>query len=101
LARCFYQRSAVRRSVWAECSTFPSTKNQCSIRLDAKKLGEQPHLRLAVPLMNKVGKLRQSSPPEAGKTYRALFSNKGSYVKRGDKVNVMIGDFRADGLVVD
>jgi hypothetical protein len=101
LAWCFYQRSAVRRSVWAECSTFQSTKNQCSIRLSAKRLGEQAHLRLAVPLMGKVGKLRQSSPPEAGKTYWTLFSNKGGYVKRGDKVNMMIGDFRADGFVFD
>jgi hypothetical protein len=30
-----------------------------------------------------------------------LFSNKGGYVKRGDKVNIVIGKFRADGLVVD
>jgi hypothetical protein len=54
-----------------------------------------------VPLMDKVGKLRQSSPPEAGKTYWMLFSNKGGHVKRGDKVNIVIGKFRADGLVVD
>jgi hypothetical protein len=30
-----------------------------------------------------------------------LFSNKGGYVKRGDRVTVVIGKFRADGLVVD
>jgi hypothetical protein len=29
------------------------------------------------------------------------FSNKGRLVKRGDRVNVVIGKFRADGLVVD
>jgi len=30
-----------------------------------------------------------------------MFSNKGMYVKRGDRVNVVIGKFHADGLVVD
>jgi hypothetical protein len=29
------------------------------------------------------------------------FSNKGRLVKRGDRVNVVIGQFRAEGLVVD
>jgi hypothetical protein len=29
------------------------------------------------------------------------FSNKGQLVKRGDRVNVVIGAFRAEGLVVD
>jgi hypothetical protein len=30
-----------------------------------------------------------------------VFSNKGRLVKRGDRVNVVIGEFRADGLGVD
>jgi hypothetical protein len=64
-------------------------------------IDDQAHVKLVVPLMDKVGKLRQTSPPEAGKTYWMLFSNKGGYVKRGDKVDVVIGKFRADGLVVD
>jgi hypothetical protein len=29
------------------------------------------------------------------------FSNKGQRVKRGDRVNIVIGKFRADDLVVD
>jgi hypothetical protein len=29
------------------------------------------------------------------------FSNKGRHVKQGDHVSVVIGKFRADGLVVD
>ena len=70
-------------------------------KLEPALIDEQAHVKLVVPLMDKVGKLRQSSPPEAGKTYWMLFSNKGGHVKRGDKVNVVIGDFRADGLVVD
>jgi hypothetical protein len=62
-----------------------------------------PHagVKLVVPSLEKVGQLRQSSSPEAGKTYWMAFSNKGRHVKRGDHVNVVIGKFHADGLVVD
>ena len=58
-------------------------------------------VKLVVPSMEKVGKLRQSSSPENGKSYWMAFSNKGRLVKRGDHVSVVIGQFRADGLVVD
>jgi hypothetical protein len=61
----------------------------------------QAGVKLVVPSMEKVGQLRQSSTPEAGKFYWMAFSNKGRPVKRGDRVNVVIGHFRADGLVVD
>jgi hypothetical protein len=56
---------------------------------------------LVVPTMENIGQLRQSAPPEDGKVYWMVFSNKGRFVKRGDRVNVVIGSFRADGLVVD
>ena len=56
---------------------------------------------LVVPSLEKVGQLRQSSTPVAGKAYWMAFSNKGRPVKRGDRVSVVIGKFRADGLVVD
>ena len=58
-------------------------------------------VKLVVPSLEKVGQLRQSSAPEAGKSYWMAFSNKGRLVKRGDRVNVVIGQFRAEGLVVD
>jgi hypothetical protein len=58
-------------------------------------------VKLVVPQLEKVGKLRQSGTPEAGKIYWMAFSNKGRLVKRGDHVSVVIGSFRADGLVVD
>jgi hypothetical protein len=57
-------------------------------------------VKLIVPSFEKVGKLRQSSTPEAGKVYWMGFSNKGGYVKPGHRVNVEIGQFRADGLIV-
>jgi hypothetical protein len=57
-------------------------------------------VRLVVPTLEKVGQLRQSSAPETGKTYWMAFSNKGRYVKPGHRVNIVIGNFHADGLVV-
>ena len=61
----------------------------------------QAGVRLVVPQMETVGQLRQSSAPEAGRSYWMAFSNKGRHVKRGDRVSVVIGRFHADGLVVD
>jgi hypothetical protein len=58
-------------------------------------------VKLVVPAMEKIGKLRQSAPPETGKAYWMAFSNKGRPVKKGDRVDVVIGLFRAQGLVVD
>jgi hypothetical protein len=56
---------------------------------------------LKIPVMDKVGQLRQSGTPQAGQEYWMVFSNKGNLIKRGDRVNVMIGSFHADGLVVE
>ena len=69
--------------------------------LEPSLIDEQARVKLVVPQMDKVGKLRQTTTPEAGKTYWMLFSNKGGYVKHGDRVTVVIGKFRADGLIVD
>jgi hypothetical protein len=45
--------------------------------------------------------LRQSSTPIAGKSYWMAFSNPSRTVKRGDRVDIEIGQFRAEGLVVE
>jgi hypothetical protein len=58
-------------------------------------------VKLVIPSLEKVGQLRQSSTPEARKSYWMAFSNKGRVVKRGDHVEVVIGPFHAQGLVVD
>lgn len=63
-------------------------------------LDERAHVVLQVPTMEKVGPLRQSMPPEAGKTYWMVFSNKGGYVKPNHRVSVVIGPVRIDGLIV-
>jgi hypothetical protein len=59
------------------------------------------HAVLHVPVMEKVGPLRQAFAPELGKEYWMVFSNKGKLVDTGDRVNVIIGSFHADGLVVE
>jgi len=61
----------------------------------------QAGVKLVVPTLDKVGQLRQSSPPEAGRSYWMAFSNKGRLVNRGDRVDVVIGQFKAVGLVVE
>lgn len=61
----------------------------------------QAGVKLVVPSMENVGMLRQTALPENGKSYWIVFSNKGRPVKRGHHVNVVIGSFHADGLVVD
>ena len=57
-------------------------------------------VKLVVPSLEKVGQLRQSGKPEPGKIYWMAFSNKGGFVKSGHFVNVSIGTFRANGLIV-
>lgn len=61
----------------------------------------QAGVSLVVPAMENIGQLRQTQPPEAGKSYWMAFSNQGRRVKRGHRVNVVIGPFHANGLVVD
>lgn len=70
-------------------------------KLEPSLIDPQAGVKLVVPSMENVGQLRQSAPPESGKAYWMVFSNKGRLVKRGDHVSVVIGTFQADGLVVD
>ena len=61
----------------------------------------QAGVKLVVPQMEKVGKLRQSSSPKAGMTYWMAFSNPTQAVRRGHRVDVVIGSFRANNLIVE
>jgi hypothetical protein len=77
----------------------------------ARPLGEReatPHLidrkrgvALQIPVMENVGQLRQAGTPLIGKEYWMIFSNKGGVVKAGDRVDVVIGSFHVDGLLVE
>jgi hypothetical protein len=69
--------------------------------LEPSLIDPQAGVKLVVPALEQVGILRQSGTPEAGKVYWMAFSNSGRRVKRGDRVSIQIGEFRAIGLVVD
>jgi len=78
--------------------------NRANVLNDKKKdpslIDPRAGVKLVVPSLEKIGQLRQSSTPEAGKVYWMAFSNKGRFVKPGHHVNVVIGNFRAEGLIV-
>jgi hypothetical protein len=61
----------------------------------------QAGVKLVIPELEKIGKLRQSSTPIAGKQYWMAFSNSGRRVRPGDRVDIVIGSFHANGLVVE
>lgn len=63
--------------------------------------GQRSHALLTIPVMEKVGSLRQSRQAKAGKEYWMTFSNKGHLVRVGDRVDVIIGAFHAVGLMVE
>lgn len=70
-------------------------------RSKAFVIDEATDVRLAVPAMENIGELRQTPRPEEGRVYYVMFGNPGRLVKRGGRVDVVVGSFRADGLVVE
>ena len=57
--------------------------------------------KLEVPETEMMGKLRQVAAPLNGREYWMVFLNARRFVKPGSRVSVVIGRFRADGLVVE
>ncbi len=60
--------------------------------------------KLGVPNTAKVGPLRQTvryGKPKEDRIYFVLFGNPGGFIKPGDKVSVVIGDFKVENLVVE
>ena len=70
-------------------------------KAEPQLIDPQAGVSLVVPAVSNVGKMRQTSTPKEGMTYWMAFSNVGRRVKRGDRVSVVIGNFHADGLVVE
>jgi hypothetical protein len=64
-------------------------------------IDEATQTALAVPAMENIGELRQVAPLESLRTYFVIFGNPGGLVKRGGRVTLVVGNFRAEGLVVD
>jgi hypothetical protein len=57
--------------------------------------------KFMVPSPPKTGPLRTSEPPREGIVYWMFFANPGRYLGPGAEVTVVIGDFRAENLVVE
>jgi hypothetical protein len=64
-------------------------------------LAKDRGVRLDVPTAEKVGQLRQTATPENGRDYWMVFGNSTHVVKPGDHVDIVIGAFHANGLVVE
>jgi hypothetical protein len=77
----------------------------------AKNLGDKrtnPYLldwksgnKLPVPQTEQIGSLRQVALPEQGREYWMIFNNPGKLVKPGDRVDVVAGPSRLEGLIVE
>jgi hypothetical protein len=83
------------RVVDAKLAQALQDKAAAPTMIDAKA-----NVSLVIPTLEKVGPLRQAMGVEEGKSYWMAFSNKGSYVKHGHRVSVVIGPVRIDGLIV-
>ncbi len=68
-------------------------------RATAVLIDEKTGNILQVPALPKVGMLRQTGDLEQGREYWIAFSNKG-FVRPGSRVDVVVGNFRANGLIV-
>lgn len=67
---------------------------------EAYLISPKSRVKLIVPSLEKVGQLRQSSTPIEGNTYWMAFSNPGRPVRPGDRVDIEIGQFHVQGLLV-
>ena len=57
--------------------------------------------KFLVPNPPKVGSLRSTRRPESNRNYFMLFANPGQFIKKGSKVTIVMGDFKAENLVVE
>ena len=64
-------------------------------------IDEATRTALAIPVMDKVGELRQIAPLEENRTYFMIFGNPGRLVKHGSRVTLVAGDLRATSLIVN
>ena len=57
--------------------------------------------KFAVPQAERIGKLRTTTTPKAGRVYWVMFEDPQHRVQHGRRVSVVIGRFRVDGLTVE
>ncbi len=70
------------------------------VRNAAYLVDEKSGVHLKVPQMEKVGSLRTTVSPKAGRMYWMVFANTGAFVKTGSLVDVVVGDVHVNGLTV-
>ena len=70
-------------------------------KFEPELIDSQAGVKLVVPQVEQVGSLRQSATPKAGMNYWMVFSNPTLAVKRGHRVDVVIGAFRATSIIVE
>jgi hypothetical protein len=64
---------------------------------------ERSNAKLPIPMASKVGGFRTTNRGKnirSNKTYYMVFGNPDSHVKSGEKVTMVIGDFKAEHLIV-
>ena len=72
-------------------------------RIKPYVLTDRAKVKLPVPMAAKVGAFRPTNRGKnirADKTYYMVFGNPDNFVKAGEKVSVVVGDFRAENLKV-
>ena len=73
-------------------------------RIKPHIVAERSNIKLPVPMATKVGAFRPTNRGKnikADKTYYMMFGNPDRHVKVGEKVTVVIGDFKVEHLVVN
>jgi|GEM_PF-1398280 len=73
-------------------------------RIKPHIVAERSNIKLPVPMATKVGAFRPTNRGKnikADKTYYMLFGNPDRHVKAGEKVTVVIGDFKVEHLLVN
>jgi hypothetical protein len=64
-------------------------------------IDEATQTALSVPAMENVGELRQVAPYQPNRAYFIIFGNPGGLVKHGGRVTLVVGNLRAESLVVE
>jgi len=71
-------------------------------KLNPLLVSPEKRVSLVIPSLEKVGQLRQAPQTiEAGKSYWMAFSNSGRVIRPGDRVDIVIGNFHAQGIEVE
>lgn len=69
-------------------------------KLKPQLIDQASNAALQIPEAEQYGQLRQTGAPVMGREYWVVFSNRGGYVKPGNRVDFVVGNVRLIGLIV-